>query len=186
MKAKFAILFLLLSSVSFCQNPNAGYMGYAGVGLCVPINGKEFYKNYAGGYNFNGGAGYVFDRTYAARLDLQYNNFAFREKDPVYTNHFISITVTGNILAGDLYKNSSLKSYAAFGFGASINTVKITNKNEFSSHTSINLGLGIGIGAIIKASEKIGVFTEFQYMFIFQDGIEKGYVPVKAGITYNM
>lgn len=187
MRVKLSVLFLfiLLPSIAFCQDMNAGLMGFAGIGLSIPTAEKDFAKSYRAGYNLNAAGCYIFNKTYAARLDLQYNNFSFKETDPNYTGKFISYSITGNLLAGDFSRNSSMNPYGFMGLGPFVNSEKISTNEQSISNSVINLGMGLGGGLNVKATDKLSIFTEMQYIFIFYPGIAKGYLTFKMGIAFR-
>jgi len=178
-------VFILLQAVTFCQEVNSGFMGFAGVGIGIPASNKEFAKLYLAGLNINGAGAYIINMTYAIRLDLQYNNFPYHESDPNYAGKFISYSITGNFLAGDFGRNSTMNPYGMFGIGAFVNSEKFTHFGVSRSTNVVNLGLGVGGGVNIKATEKIGMFTEFQYMLMFHQGSANAYVLAKSGVKFR-
>lgn len=188
MKLKIPVLliFFLITSGAFCQENIHKLMGFAGVGLSVPTANREFTKTYRAGINLNLAGGYLFNYIYGVRLDLQYNHFPYKETDPNLDTKFYSYSVIGNFLIGDFGKYITMNPYGLAGPGMFVNSETVSSKESSSSNTVINLGFELGGGVNIVASEKIGMFIELQWIFIFHQGMAKGYMPFKSGVTVRM
>lgn len=193
MRMKTIIFFILVFiNVVNAQTSNSGYVIWGGGGLAIPINEKQLTDSFKTAFNLNFSVGYVFNERLQLRADYQYNRFKNKSNSNII---FPEIGIIGKLtvnsykldfLMGSFRKCGCIQHYGLVGIGLySVNITKKIN-NDVVSDSEVYLGFGGGFGFSFRIIGTIRLFMEGQYNYIFNDGTAKGYIPVKAGLLYQL
>lgn len=186
------MFFLNISTYEmYCQTSNSGWVIWGGGGVAIPINESRFIDSFKTHFNVSSAIGYIFNERVQVRASYEYNRFKNSDNKAMITPEIgvtgkISIhTIKVDFLYGSFRKCGCVQHYGIIGIGAYPIVVTKKYNNESISDSDVYLGLGGGIGFSFGLISTIRIFAEGQYHYIFNDGTVKGYMPIKAGISYQ-
>ena len=186
MKHILIVTFFLASFAftSFSQNYEKTFVSAGGV-ITIPVGNVS--EAWGVGFNFHGNAGYVFHPNIAARVDLQYNTFPYKESGDYSGYSLKSTSIMGDIMVGKFDKASTVKPYGLVGMGLYLNSVsdmKYQGVTYYRGASETNFGMKVGGGVAFKVSPKLNLFGETSFNIIFGEGTAN-YLPIKVGATLN-
>ncbi|KXK41049.1 MAG: hypothetical protein UZ05_CHB002003252 [Chlorobi bacterium OLB5] len=177
-------IFIAISVSTFSQTYQKSFASLGGV-ISIPVG--DISDAWGVGFNIHGNAGYVFHQNIAARLDLQYNTFPYKESGD-YTGYSLkSTSIMGDVMVGLFNKDADIKPYGLAGLGLYLNSVsdmKYQGVTYYRGSSETNFGMKFGGGVAFKVSPKLSLFGETSFNIIFGEGTAN-YLPIKAGATIN-
>jgi opacity protein-like surface antigen len=182
MKLKIAaIIIIFTAQISLSQN----VMLSVGAGLSFPMSETSFTNAFNMGFNVHGSVTYPLASVTALRGDIQFNSFPYDESDPSFSGKLTVTTIKADILFGK-FSERNVVPYGVVGAGLYLLSSSVTNNNVVISSSTTEFGLGLGGGVSFGVSSTANIYIETQYNFIFNDGSAKGYLPLKAGVTFRL
>jgi opacity protein-like surface antigen len=194
---------LLFATTALAQDEKKVTLSLGG-GISFPSQPSLFSNYWKMGFNFGAGIGYPLSPSVSLVSSFDYSNFAFNDEDFLRDNGFggygitISggsatiISILGNIKASLAQAPGSVAPYLLGGLGLfSISTSDLTVSagglslsvnSESESAFSILFGAGIDI----PAGETTTVFLQAAYSVGFTKNESTNYVPVKAGVAFQL
>ena len=180
----FLAALLFIGITSYSQTYQKSFASLGGV-ISIPVG--DISDAWGVGFNIHGNAGYVFHENVAARVDLQYNTFPYKETGD-YTGYSLkSTSIMGDIMVGKFDKDADIKPYGLVGMGLYLNSVsdmKHQGVTYYRGDSETNFGMKFGGGVAFKVSPKLSLFGETSFNIIFGEGTAN-YLPIKAGATIN-
>ena len=183
-KLLFLTALLLIGITSYSQVYQKSFASLGGV-ISIPVGNIS--EAWGVGFNVHGNAGYVFHQNVAARVDLQYNTFPYKESGDYSGYSLKSTSIMGDVMVGMFNKEASVKPYGLVGIGLYLNSVsdmKYQGVTYYRGDSETNFGMKFGGGVAFKVSPKLSLFGETSFNIIFGEG-SANYLPIKAGATIN-
>ena len=183
-KLLFLTALLFISITSYSQVYQKSFASLGGV-ISIPIGNIS--EAWGVGFNVHGNAGYVFHQNVAARVDLQYNTFPYKESGEYSGYSLKSTSIMGDVMVGMFNKEANIKPYGLVGIGLYLNSVsdmKYQGVTYYRGDSETNFGMKFGGGVAFKVSPKLSLFGETSFNIIFGEG-SANYLPIKAGATIN-
>jgi opacity protein-like surface antigen len=183
-KLLFLTALLFISITSYSQTFQKSFASLGGV-VSIPVGNIS--DGWGVGFNIHGNAGYVFHKNIAARVDLQYNTFPYKETGEYSGYSLKSTSIMGDVMVGMFDKESDIKPYGLVGMGLYLNSVsdmKYQGVTYYSGSSETNFGMKVGGGVAFKVSPKLNLFGETSFNIIFGEGTAN-YLPIKVGATLN-
>jgi opacity protein-like surface antigen len=183
-KLLFLTALLFIGITSYSQVYQKSFASLGGV-ISIPVGNIS--EAWGVGFNVHGNAGYVFHQNVAARVDLQYNTFPYKESGDYSGYSLKSTSIMGDVMVGMFNKETNVKPYGLVGLGLYLNSVsdmKYQGVTFYRGDSETNFGMKIGGGVAFKVSPKLSLFGETSFNIIFGEG-SANYLPIKAGATIN-
>lgn len=183
-KLLFLTALLFIGITSYSQTYQKSFASLGGV-VSIPVGNIS--DGWGVGFNVHGNAGYVFHQNIAARVDLQYNTFPYKESGDYSGYSLKSTSIMGDIMVGKFDKESDIKPYGLVGMGLYLNSVsdmKYQGVTYYSGTSETNFGMKVGGGVAFKVTTKLNLFGETSFNIIFGEGTAN-YLPIKVGATLN-
>lgn len=183
-KLLFLAALIFIGVTTYSQTYQKSFASLGGV-ISIPVG--DISDAWGVGFNVHGNAGYVFHKNVAARLDLQYNTFPYKESGDYSGYSLKSTSIMGDVMVGMFDKDADIKPYGLVGMGLYLNSVsdmKYQGVTYYRGSSETNFGMKIGGGAAFKVSPRLSLFGETSFNIIFGEGTAN-YLPIKAGATIN-
>ena len=183
-KLLFLTALLFISITSYSQVYQKSFASLGGV-ISIPVGNIS--EAWGVGFNVHGNAWYVFHQNVAARVDLQYNTFPYKESGEYSGYSLKSTSIMGDVMVGMFNKEANIKPYGLVGIGLYLNSVsdmKYQGVTYYRGDSETNFGMKFGGGVAFKVSPKLSLFGETSFNIIFGEG-SANYLPIKAGATIN-
>lgn len=183
-KLLFLAALILFGVTTYSQTYQKSFASLGGV-ISIPVG--DISDAWGVGFNVHGNAGYVFHKNVAARVDLQYNTFPYKESGDYSGYSLKSTSIMGDVMVGMFDKDADIKPYGLVGMGLYLNSVsdmKYQGVTYYRGSSETNFGMKIGGGAAFKVSPRLSLFGETSFNIIFGEGTAN-YLPIKAGATIN-
>lgn len=182
------ILAALVFALSFSASSQVFNKSFVSAGGVITIPVGDVSEAWGVGFNFHANGGYVFHKNIAARLDLQYNTFPYKELGSYSGYSLKSTSIMGDVMVGNFSKEASIMPYGLVGMGLYINSVSDLKYNGLTYATGsseTNFGMKFGGGASFKINPRLSLFGETSFNMIFGNGTAN-YLPIKVGATINL
>jgi len=182
---KLSLIILIISlgsSVSYSQKIKEPlYLSFSG-GFTAPAADKSFTDYFNLGPNLNAALSTRISKNYMIRGELSYLSFPGKNMSlgsyDFKIQNISLYTANTNLLFGQ-FTGLDLHYYGFIGAGI------LLIDDDTGIKTS--LGLNIGAGLMLPLYEEKTFFTlETLYQQNFSAGFVKGYVPIKAGVTFKL
>ncbi|MBN8584644.1 MAG: outer membrane beta-barrel protein [Ignavibacteria bacterium] len=180
----FLAALIFIGVTTYSQTYQKSFASLGGV-ISIPVG--DISVAWGVGFNVHGNAGYVFHKNVAARVDLQYNTFPYKESGDYSGYSLKSTSIMGDVMVGMFDKDADIKPYGLVGMGLYLNSVsdmKYQGVTYYRGSSETNFGMKIGGGAAFKVSPRLSLFGETSFNIIFGEGTAN-YLPIKAGATIN-
>ena len=181
-KLLFLTALLFIGITSYSQTYQKSFASLGGV-VSIPVG--DISDGWGVGFNVHGNAGYVFHKNVAARVDLQYNTFPYKESGDYSGYSLKSTSIMADVMVGIFGKEADVKPYGLVGMGLYLNSLsdmKYQGVIYYSGSSETNFGMKLGGGVAFKVSPKLSLFGESSFNIIFGDGTAN-YLPIKLGAT---
>ena len=196
-----AVLFIM--TTAFPQDEHRATLSFGG-GLSFPSQPNLFSDYWKTGFNVGAGLGYKLSTAVSIDGTFEYNNFAFDDEgllnDLGATGYGITIqggsatifSVIGSLKANLIPPPKPVSPYFLVGIGLfSLSTSDITistpygsEKKKGDSESAFTIVFGVGLD--IRANETTTVFIQVADGVGFTKGQNTSYVPLKAGLRFNL
>lgn len=208
------VIFVGIMLVLFAASGFAGEMKpafYIGGGVGMPMSPDFFKDTFKMGFGFGGGVGFqvhpmfeVMGRAYYNMYSLDKDEYAIFLGDPdaeldggslnmieimAEVKFLIPIAPEGEeapfqpYLLGNVgFVNSKVSDLDV----SYTDPIEGDIEGTITSEGSTDIGFGFGAGFVYQVSPKAGIFVEGKYMSISTEDESTSYLPIRAGLKYNL